>query len=114
MKKHLFYLSMALITALFSACGNGKKGVFTPTSSGRAYEILVVIDQGLWERPAGRALYDVLDSDVPGLPQSERSFRIMYTSPANYDKPPKKGIIQINSEMVGCGPGPAGRRSHGH
>ena len=47
MKKHLFYLSMALITALFSACGNGKKGVFTPTSSGRAYEILVVIDQGL-------------------------------------------------------------------
>ena len=36
MKKHLFYLSMALITALFSACGNGKKGVFTPTSSGRA------------------------------------------------------------------------------
>lgn len=56
MKKHLFYLSMALITALFSACGNGKKGVFTPTSSGRAYEILVVIDQGLWERPAGRAL----------------------------------------------------------
>ena len=62
MKKHLFYLSMALITALFSACGNGKKGVFTPTSSGRAYEILVVIDQGLWERPAGRALYDVLDS----------------------------------------------------
>ena len=57
-----------LITALFSACGNGKKGVFTPTSSGRAYEILVVIDQGLWERPAGRALYDVLDSDVPGFP----------------------------------------------
>ena len=35
--------------------------------------------------PAGRALYDVLDTDVPGLPQSERSFRMMYTSPANYD-----------------------------
>ena len=34
MKKHLFYLSMALITALFSACGNGKKGVFTPTYLG--------------------------------------------------------------------------------
>ena len=25
MKKHLFYLSMSLILALFSACGNGKK-----------------------------------------------------------------------------------------
>lgn len=85
MRKHLFYLNMALILMLLAACSNGKKGVFTPTSSGRAYEILVVIDQGMWERPAGRALYDVLDTDVPGLPQSERSFRMMYTAPANYD-----------------------------
>ena len=85
MKKHLFYLSMALVLALFTSCGNGKKGVFTPTSSGRAYELLVVVAPDVWERPAGRALFDVLDSDVPGLPQSERSFRIMYTSPANYD-----------------------------
>ena len=72
----MFYLSMVLILTLFSACGGGKKGMFTPTSSGRAYEVLVVVDPGLWERPAGRALFDVLDSDVPGLPQSERSFRI--------------------------------------
>ena len=80
MKKYLFFLGMALVALIFSSC-NGKKGVFTPTSSGRAYEILVVVDHALWERPAGRALYDVLDTDVPGLPQSERSFRIMYTSP---------------------------------
>lgn len=103
MKKHLFYLSMALVLALFSACGNGKKGVFTPTSSGRAYEILVVVDPGQWERPAGRALYDVLDSDVPGLPQSERSFRIMYTSPANYDATLKLIrniiIVEINKDL---------------
>ena len=103
MKKHLFYLSMSLILALFSACGNGKKGVFTPTSSGRAYEILVVVDQGLWERPAGRALYNVLDSEVPGLPQSERSFRIMYTSPANYDATLKLIrniiIVEINKDQ---------------
>ena len=29
MKRHLFYLSMALVLALFSACGNGKKGVYS-------------------------------------------------------------------------------------
>lgn len=85
MKKQLYYAGILMILVLFSACGKGKKGIFTPTSSGRAYEILVVVEPGLWERPAGRALFDVLDSDVPGLPQSERSFRIMYTSPANYD-----------------------------
>ena len=30
MRKHLFYLSMVLVLTLFSACGGGKKGVFTP------------------------------------------------------------------------------------
>lgn len=43
MRKHVFYLSMVLILTLFSACGGGKKGMFTPTSSGRAYEVLVVL-----------------------------------------------------------------------
>ena len=103
MKKHLFYLSMALVLALFTSCGNGKKGVFTPTSSGRAYELLVVVAPDVWERPAGRALFDVLDSDVPGLPQSERSFRIMYTSPANYDATLKLIrniiIVDINKDL---------------
>ena len=79
MKKHLFYFSLFFVLSLLMvSCSGKKKGksVFTPTSSGRAYEILVVIDQDMWERPAGRALFNVLDTDVPGLPQSERSFRI--------------------------------------
>ena len=29
MRKHLFYLSMVLVLTLFSACGGGKKGLFT-------------------------------------------------------------------------------------
>ena len=52
MRKHLFYLSMVLVLTLFSACGGGKKGVFTPTSSGRAYEVLVVVEPGVL--PVGR------------------------------------------------------------
>ena len=68
MKKYLFYLSMALVAVVLFSCKGGKKSVFTPTSSGRAYEILVVVDNPVWERPAGRALYNVLDTDVPGLP----------------------------------------------
>ena len=92
------------MSVLFVACGNGKKkSMFTPTSSGRAYEVLVVIDLDMWERPAGRALFDVLDSDVPGLPQSERSFRIMYTDPSNYDATLKiiRNIIvvEVNKDL---------------
>lgn len=103
MKKHLFYLSFIYVLIFFSACSGGKKGVFTPTSSGRAYEIIVVADPGLWERPAGRALFDVLDSDVPGLPQAERSFRIMFTSPTNYDATLKLIrniiIVEVNKDL---------------
>lgn len=86
MKKYVGIISTLLICMSFvlSSCGE-KKGMFTPSSSGRAYELLVVVNEDVWQRPAGRALFNVLDTDVPGLPQSERSFKIMYTSPHNYD-----------------------------
>ena len=92
MKKNFFYLLLVFVTILVSACsgksGNqtsGGKSILMPPASGRPYELLVVINQDMWERPAGRALYNVLDKDVPGLPQSERSFRIMFTDPSNFD-----------------------------
>ena len=92
MKKNFFYLLLVFVTVLVSACsgksGNqigGGKSILMPPASGRPYELLVVINQDMWERPAGRALYNVLDKDVPGLPQSERSFRIMFTDSSNFD-----------------------------
>ena len=92
MKKQVInLLSIVLIALVLSSCGgNGKKGggksFFTPVSSGRPYEMLVVIDKGLWERPAGRALFDALDTDVPGLPQPERSFRISNIVPDKFER----------------------------
>jgi len=47
--------------------------------------MLVVIDNDLWERPAGQALLEVLNSDVPGLPQPENMFRVMHTNEKGYD-----------------------------
>lgn len=77
MKRFAFYLSMMLmVLVMLPSCKKGGKSMFTPTASGRPYEVLVVMDKEQWESPAGRALYNVLDRDVPGLPQSERSFRI--------------------------------------
>ena len=57
-----------MVITLLASCDRLTK----PTSSGRPYEVLVVVDDQLWQRPAGRALFDVLDTDVPGLPQPER------------------------------------------
>lgn len=84
MKKSIGILSF-LITCLFclSACDSK---FATPSASGRPYEVLVVVDDSLWQRPAGRALFDVLDTDIPGLPQPERSFRISQTDPKRFNQ----------------------------
>ena len=59
-----------------------KKGFMMPNATGLPYEMLVVMDDAQWERPLGRAVFNVLDTDVPGLPQSERSFRITRVNPS--------------------------------
>ncbi len=102
MKQVTVYLSLVLMVLALVSCGRGKRNVFTPTSSGRPYEVLVVVDPGVWERAAGRALFNVLDTDVPGLPQSERSFRISYTAPRNYDNVLKlfRNIIIVDIQNI--------------
>ncbi len=84
MKSVLRLVVFVLVAFTIASCSEGT--VFTPVSSGRPYEMLVVVDKDLWERPAGRALFDVLDTDVPGLPQSERSFRISTVPPAKFNR----------------------------
>ena len=75
----------------------------TPTSSGRPYEVLVVIDDELREKEAGQAVFDVLKRSVPGLPQGEASFKTMFSSPANFDgilKPIRNiVIVRVDPQM---------------
>ncbi len=62
-----------------------KKRFLLPNASGLPYEMLVVMGDEQWVRPLGRAVFGVLDTDVPGLPQSERSFRITRIAPSAFD-----------------------------
>ena len=77
MKKLLAYACLLVVLFFLAGCKKSGPSIFAPAASGRPYEMLVVMDDSLWNRPAGRALFDALDTDVPGLPQSERSFRII-------------------------------------
>lgn len=77
-----------LLTLLLGAvvlAGCTKENLF-PVASGRPYEVLVVMDSVEWNAPHGRALFDVLDTDVPMLPQSERSFRISQAERKDFDR----------------------------
>ena len=82
---HYRLLNIILVVLVLASCKKGQKNLFTPTSSGRPYEVLVVVNKAVWDRPAGRALFDVLDTNVPGLPQAERSFRISNIAPEHFD-----------------------------
>ena len=93
-------LSLLLVSLLLlTGC---KKEQFIPQASGRPYEVLVVLDKKTWNAPAGRALFDILDTDVPCLPQSERSFHITQIEPkdlnANFSI--FRNIIQVNIDKT--------------
>lgn len=82
MKKHFLYI-IPLVAWLLCSC---QQTDFMPNASGRPYEVLVVMDSVDWNAPHGRALFNVLDTDVPMLPQSERSFRISRTEKKDFDR----------------------------
>ncbi len=94
MKKLFLTLVSAIVLV---ACESDGPTLFKPSSSGLPYEVLVVCDDAMWEAPAGRALYDVLDTDIPAIPQPERSFRISHTTPAGFSNllKPFRNIIKI-------------------
>lgn len=111
MKKTLFCIAAFALALSMASCGNKegaakegakkedvkkkatakkatsqkKKNLLMPNASGLPYEMLVVMDDAQWDRPLGRAVFNVLDSDVPGLPQSERSFRISRVAPDGFN-----------------------------
>ncbi len=91
-------LLAALAATALHSCNSGRLKFLVPQASGRPYEVLVIIDAETWESLAGRALFDVLDTDIPGLPQPERSFHISQTAPKDYNRTLKmfRNIIEVN------------------
>ncbi len=80
--KILFWMCLVVAT-LLSGC---RKEFVIPRASGRPYEVMVVMSDKDWQAVQGRALFAVLDTDIPGLPQPERSFHISQVEPKNFDQ----------------------------
>ncbi|MDD3788185.1 MAG: DUF4837 family protein [Petrimonas sp.] len=82
MKQVSYFVSLIGISLLFASCDGG--GSFLSASS-TANEVLVVMAENDWnDGMAGRALFDVLNSPVAGLPQTEPNFRILQVTPENF------------------------------
>lgn len=73
----------AIIAVLvgFTSC-DGNSSFFS--ASGSTNEIIVLMEEAAWEGTAGRALFNVLNSNTKALPQPEPNFRILQLTPENF------------------------------
>lgn len=76
---NLLLLPMLAILILTSCDGMGLL-----SASSMSNEVVVIMDEDLWESETGRALFDVLNSPAKGLPQFEPNFRILQLTPENF------------------------------
>lgn len=82
MRNKLFIIILGAICSLsfLSTCTTNDNSLFTTTVGGNAYDVMVVGDPAVWSDTAGRHLFAILDEDMPGLPQSEPLFNILFLS----------------------------------
>ncbi|MEG1585826.1 MAG: DUF4837 family protein [Bacteroidales bacterium] len=78
-------LCQCLMAVLFLAGCNGKGVPTLQVATGSPYEVLVVANRNVLDSEVGKEIKQVLDSDVPGLPQSEPQFRISTVTPNQFD-----------------------------
>ena len=78
-------LSMAALLALGACAGrNTSREKLLPNVSGKAGEIIVVIDKDSWEGAPGTALRTFLSGDCPYLAQREPLFNLANVPPGNF------------------------------
>jgi hypothetical protein len=80
-KLHAVLSAVLALSALFTSCDSGG-GFFS--ASGTTNEVIVIMDENMWEGTTGRALFNVLNSNTKALPQPEPNFRILQLAPENF------------------------------
>ena len=89
-----------LAAIALSSCGNGKK--FMPTVTGSTFDMVVVGDKQVWDDTTGQRLNEMLTDAVPGLPEIEDNFKVIYIQPSMFDNvlKPARNILfyDINPE----------------
>ncbi|MCQ2174532.1 MAG: DUF4837 family protein [Bacteroidales bacterium] len=83
MKKTLVLFALAL-TAAFG-CNQGPKTRYLPSVSGKAGEVIVVIQKGDWEDALGECVRRILAADCPYLPVREPLYTLVNVAPSAFN-----------------------------
>ena len=97
---------LACLLALGGCKGNNKRNLM-PNVSGKAGEVLVVIEREQWEGNLGVAIREVLASDTPYLAQREPLFSLSNVPPGSFNSMFKVHrnilLVNINPQNVSNG-----------
>ena len=86
MRFHSFRLLVVLACVLaLSACKGGNKKALLPNVSGKAGEVLVIIEREQWEGNLGVAIREALAGDTPYLAQREPLFALSNVPPGSFN-----------------------------
>ena len=98
---------LSVCLAIVSCGGNSRKKALLPNISGKAGEVIVVIDKGEWEGMVGTAIRDTLTDDCPFLPQREAMFTLVDVIPGGFSNIFKmhRNILIVNIDPKVTEPG---------
>ena len=85
---------MALI-AMVSCSESKRKQALLPNISGKAGEVIVVIDKGQWEGAVGTTLRDTLACECPFLPQREPLYTLVNVAPGGFGQ-----MFQVHRNII--------------
>ena len=90
-KKYIFLSGICLLL-LVSSCQNNK---ILPDSSGDRNEVIIVVNNKLWNDEVGKAIKKAINRKLLGLPQEENVFKISNVNHKNFSK-----LLKTNKNIL--------------
>lgn len=95
MKRILSLIAIAAAAVAAISCSCAPKKALLPTISGKAGEVIVIINKPDWEGALGNELRELLASDCPFLPQKEPLYTLVDIVPSAFTN-----IFQIHRNIL--------------
>lgn len=95
MRRSTTIITAVLACLALAGCGHSGRKSLLPNISGKAGEVLVVIEKSDWEGPAGVQLRDLLCADCPFLPQKEPLYTLVNVTPNNFTQ-----MFQLHRNII--------------
>ena len=84
-----------IVMALFFSCSEIGNKENIPRASGRAGEVILVMDSAHWKSPLGDEITKTFRQEVAGLPRPEPEFNVRYIMPEEFN-----GILKMAQNII--------------